>query len=324
MPNMWKLLKQDLKSFIKFVKELPFSRLILASCFMILALMYPGQNYFQTLVIKPGEIRSYSLPSVPTTYYPVSDGTPVATVSAQSVVIQDVESKTLIYAKNPDDELLPASTTKVMTALVALDHYKLDEVLTIQNEDRAVGSTMELVKGEQITVANLMYGLLVESGNDAALALADNYPGGYDAFVLAMNAKAKALHLDHTVYQNVSGVESPGHVTTARDLAVLAAEAVQNPVINQVMQTKNIVVTDVTGQIVHPLVSTNQLLGEVAGVKGLKTGWTERAGECLISYVERDGRTVIVVVLNSLDRFGESKQLIDWVYSHHTWQPIVY
>lgn len=321
---MWKQIRHLSADFMHAVGALPGHQKLVSVSLLLLAFMYPGQNYYQTLIIRPGEIRSYAIPDSVHTVYPVADGTEAPGVTAQSVVVQDVASKTVMYEKNPDTELLPASTTKVMTALVALDHYQLDDVVTIHNEDRAVGSTMELVQGEMITVENLIYGLLVESGNDAALALADNYPGGYDAFIAEMNAKAKTLHLDSTIYKNVSGIESYGHVTTARDLAVLAAEAVQNPVIERVMQTKDIVVTDIHGTITHPLVSTNQLLGVVAGMKGLKTGWTERAGECLISYVEREGRSVIVVVLNSADRFGESAALIDWVYGHHAWEQIVY
>lgn len=320
---MWKH-KETVVQFFGWLKSMDRSRLILGVSIGVMAAMYPGHNYYQTLIITPGQVRSYAIPPAPVSVYPVSDGMDAPRVTARSVVIQDVGSKTVMYEKNPDATLLPASTTKVMTALVALDHYQLSDVLTIHNEDRAVGSTMELVKGEMITVENLMYGLMVESGNDAALALADNYPGGYDSFVEAMNEKARALHLDHTVYKNVSGIESYGHVTTARDLAVLAATAVQNPVVERVMQTKDIVVTDILGTVAHPLVSTNQLLGVVAGMKGLKTGWTERAGECLISYVERNGRSVIVVVLNSQDRFGESAALIDWVYGHHTWEQILY
>lgn len=295
---------------------------MLAVCCWLLAFLYPGQNYLQTLIIRPGPVRSYAVPSLPAVTYPISDGTAVPSVTAQSVVIQDADSKVMLYQKNPDRELLPASTTKIMTALVALEHYDLSREITVHNEDRAVGSSMELVKSEVITVESLLYGLLVDSANDAALALAENYPGGYDAFVTAMNTKARDLHLDSTVYRNVSGVESYGHVTTARDLAVLASVAVKNPVINRIMQTKNITVTDVSGNLQHELVSTNELLGVVPGLMGLKTGWTQRAGECLVSYVERDGHNVITVVLNSSDRFGETKSLVEWVYSHHSWQEI--
>lgn len=319
---MWTRLKIATKNYLEYLFRLSFTNKILALSIILLTLMYPGQNYFQTLIVKPGPIRSYHIPDLPVTYYPVNDGTSVPSLTARAIVIQDAESKTLLYSKHPDSQMLPASTTKIMTALVALDYYHLDQQLTVRNEDRAVGSTMELVKGEVITVESLLYGLLVDSGNDAALTLAENLPGGYEAFVAAMNAKARAYHLDSTTYRNVSGVESYGHFTTARDLAILASIAVNNPVINRIMQTKNITITDVSGEIVHQLVSTNELLGEVPGLMGLKTGWTQNAGECLVSYLERDGRRVVIVILGSADRFGETKQLVDWVYSHHTWQAI--
>lgn len=289
---------------------------------LLLSLMYPGQNYLQTLIIKPGKVRSYHIPPLPTHLYPVADGVAAPPITSEAVIIQDADTKTLIFAKNPDTNLMPASTTKIMTALVALDHYSLTDQLTIHREDRAVGSSMKLVQGEVLTVQSLLYGLLVASANDAALALADSYPGGYDAFISAMNQKAKEYHLESTNYVNVSGVENYSHLTSARDLAVLAAEAVKQPVINSIMQTQNITVTDVTGTISHELVSTNQLLGRVEGVLGLKTGWTEAAGECLVTYVSREGRNLVIVVLNSRDRFGETTKLIDWVFAHHVWQPI--
>ena len=191
--------------------------------------------------------------------------------------------------------------------------------MTVKNEDRAIGQTIELERGEQMSLKNMLYGLLVHSGNDAALALADNFPLGYPAFVAAMNAKAKALHLDHTVFKNPSGVEQYGHVTTARDLAILSGVAMENSLIREIVSTRSITITDVSGEISHNLVTTNELLGILPGLKGLKTGWTENAGECLISYVERDGHPIIVVVLGSLDRFGNTATLVNWAYAHHRW-----
>jgi D-alanyl-D-alanine carboxypeptidase len=151
--------------------------------------------------------------------------------------------------------------------------------------------------GRRITIKNILYGLLVHSGNDAALALAENFPGGYAGFVSAMNQKARDLHMDHTTFKNPSGVEQYGHTTTARDLAILAGVALDNPVIADMAKTKLITVTDVTGQIVHRLETTNELLNVVPGLVGLKTGWTTNAGECLVSVVERDSHRVVVVVL---------------------------
>ncbi len=315
---MWK--HKVFLDFIKSGKKLDTSHKLLAISCMLLAVLYPGHNYLQTLVIHPGPVRSYELPQAQESRYPQSDGVGAPYTSARAVVIQDAVAKHMIYSKHPDTTLLPASITKIMTALVALDEWRdLETVIEVKNEDRAIGQTIELTRGEQVTLKNMLYGLLVHSGNDAALALADNYPGGYMAFVAAMNTKAKSLHLDHTTFKNPSGVEQYGHVTTARDLAVLAAYALQNPRISEIVQTKNITITDVSGEHVHKLETTNQLLGQVEGLKGLKTGWTENAGECLVSYVERGEQKIIVVVLGSLDRFGDTVQLVNWTYDHHNW-----
>lgn len=315
---MWK--PKLLKEFVSRHKKLDLSRQLLAVSCMLLAILYPGHNSLQTIVLNPGRLRAYTLPAITPVLYPQSDGTKIPYHSARAVVIQDVGGKTILYSKNPDTQLLPASITKVMTALVALDHWHdLDTVITAKNEDRAIGQTIDLVKGESITLKNILFGLIVHSGNDAALAIADNYPGGYSAFVNAMNVKAEQLHLDHTTFKNPSGVEQYGHVTTARDLAILAGIAMENPVISELAQTQLITVTDTTGTIVHRLETTNELLGVIPGLIGLKTGWTTNSGECLVSYVERDGHKIIVVVLGSLDRFGDSAALINWAYTHHSW-----
>ena len=308
------------RDFLFRLPKLDFPSQLLAFSFLLLAFTYPGQNSLQTIVISPGTVKSYDVTLPALSLYPKSDGTKAPYVSARGVVIQDASSKAVLLAKNPDTLLLPASTTKIMTALVARDYWSdLNATVTVQNEDRAIGQTIELQKGETLTVGDMLKGLLIHSGNDAALAIADNYPGGYAAFVAAMNAKAKSLHLDHTVYKNPSGVEQYGHVTTPRDLATLASIAMSDPVIVDIVSTKFTIVSDITGKYSHPLESTNELLGIIPGLKGLKSGWTTRAGEFLVSYVERDGYAVVIVVLGSLDRFGETALLVDWVYGHHQW-----
>jgi D-alanyl-D-alanine carboxypeptidase len=315
---MWKL--KTFRDFLLRFPKLDRSRQLLAISCILLAILYPGQNSLQKIVINPGIVHSYSLPQITPELYPLHDGVKVPYVSARAVVIQDKGSKTILYSKNPDMLTLPASITKVMTALVALDHWSdLNTVITVKNEDRAIGQTIDLVKGESITLKNILYGLIVHSGNDAALAVAENYPGGYTAFVKAMNDKASDLHLDHTTFKNPSGVEQYGHTTTARDLAILAGVAMNNQVIADMANTRLITLTDVTGTIFHGLETTNELLGVVPGLIGLKTGWTTNAGECLLSVVERDGHKVVVVVLGSLDRFGDSTDLINWTYTHHKW-----
>lgn len=309
---MWKH-----KSFQKIDRN----RRFLAVLLLFVAFLYPGHNRLQTIIINSGPVKSYDLMERESMPYPLSDGVKVPPLSARGVIVQDLTSHAVIYERQPDVHMLPASTTKIMTALVALDYWhNLDTVVTVKNEDRAIGQTIDLIKGEQITVGNLLKGILIHSGNDAALALADNYPGGYPAFVAAMNNKANDLHLENTTYKNPSGIEQYGHVTTPRDLAILSGVAMSNPVLASIVNTKFAMITDTTGEIKHPLETTNELLGVIDGLHGLKTGWTENAGECLVSYVERDGHSVVIVILGSLDRFGETSRLVDWVYAHHTWQ----
>lgn len=306
--------------FTSYFQKLDLPRQMLALSCLLLIFLYPGHNLLQRIVIEPGKTYSYPILPSPTSLYPLNDGVGVPRVSARAIVVQDVVGKTIMYSKNPDILLMPASITKVMTALVALDEWSdLSTIIEVKNEDRAIGQTIKLQQGEQITLKNILYGLLVHSGNDAALAVADNYPGGYSFFVEAMNKKARDLHLDHTTFKNPSGIDQYGHVTTARDLAILAATALQNPIISEMAQTKHVIVSDVTGTITHDLETTNELLGQLPGLKGLKTGWTTGAGECLISYVDRDGKKIVVVVLGSLDRFGDTTKLVKWAYDHHEW-----
>jgi len=296
--------------------------IILLCIFFLILLILPN---FHPVAFFPGlhqpsaaqaETKLPPPPPLPTK----SAQAPSLDLQAQGIIAIDTVTGAILFEQNPDIELMPASTTKLMTALVALDAYSLDQIITIDQEDRTIGNTMKLVKSEQLTVSDLLYGALVASGNDAALALALSYPnGGYTGFVAAMNQKAADLGLTHTHYQNVSGVESPGHVTTARDLSRLTLEALNNSTLRRIVATKKVLVTSTDGKYHHQLVSTNELLGTVDGVMGVKTGWTENAGECLVTYVSRNNHSIITVILDSPDRFGESQQLIDWIYSNYTW-----
>jgi serine-type D-Ala-D-Ala carboxypeptidase (penicillin-binding protein 5/6) len=313
-------ISQDLIAFTQSafsVKKRPeFAALCLA------LMMLPGSNYYLSLQLTPQEPFLRTIPSdlFSPASAPVLDPqiTP-PTIFAKSAVVIDADSAAVLYAKNPDERLLPASTTKVMTALVALQHYALDETITVKRADRAIGQTMNLVPGEQLTVNDLLYGLLLESGNDAAFALAENFPGGYSAFVDEMNQLASKLHLTNTQFRNVSGVEQEGHFTSVRDLARLAAYAMKNTTFSQIVATENAQVTDLEGTITHRLTNKNELLGAVEGIRGVKTGWTEHAGECLVTDTVRNGHEVIAVLLGSTDRFGESKALIEWAFDAHTW-----
>ena len=265
---------------------------------------------------------------LPAIYLPPTDspvnvtGVPAPWLSARAVVVIDAQDKTILYEKNPDLELLPASTTKIMTGLVALEAYSLDQIITIDGVHQT-GQVMKLKAGERISVANLLYGLLVQSANDAATVLAQNFPGGEDAFIEAMNQKVKDLGLTHTRFTNASGLDAYGHYTTAHDLALIAAAAMTNETFKTIVGTLGITVSDADNTTAHDLTTINELLGEVPGLIGVKTGWTQAAGECFVAYVSRNGRDLITVVLGSSDRFGETAALINWAYLNHRWQAVV-
>ncbi|PWU24163.1 D-alanyl-D-alanine carboxypeptidase [Candidatus Cerribacteria bacterium 'Amazon FNV 2010 28 9'] len=241
-------------------------------------------------------------------------------LNAESFMVVDQNSGETIVAHNPDEELFPASTTKIMTAMVVLDSENIDTVVTIPPGVPEDGSVMKLVPGEQLTIRQLLEGMLVHSSNDAAEALARLYPGGRNAFIQAMNDKARSLSMFHTVYKNPSGLIDDGHVTTVRDLLILSRYAMLNPTFASFVKEQFTTITSLDGKVVHKLETTNELLGKVEGVEGVKTGWTQEAGECLVTQVTRGGHTILTAVLKSTDRFGESTTLINWVFDTYRWK----
>jgi D-alanyl-D-alanine carboxypeptidase len=244
------------------------------------------------------------------------------TLSAQGVIATDLESGVTLYEKNADAKLLPASTTKIVTALVALDAYKLDQVLTVGRGASVDGQKMGLFVGEKMKFENLLYGLLVYSANDAAMTLAQNYTGGYPTFIEAMNAKAKELSMTNSRFDNPVGLDSVMQRSTAKDLIRASEVAMRNPEFAKVVSTKKVMITDESGKHSYNLENINELLGKVPGVLGVKTGWTENARENLVTYIERDGHKIMIALLGSQDRFGETKELIDWIFDSYKWQEV--
>lgn len=296
-----------------------FSLLAIAVFFLFL----PGSNYYETLQLefKPPLVRASEFDNFQPSLYPqkvYNESAPALT--AESIMIRDMQSAAPMYELNTNQRLRPASITKLMTALVSLEHYDLDQVLTVRQLIPATAEAdMGLKIGDTITVRNLLYGLLIPSGNDAAATLADNFPGGNEQFVSAMNQKAKDLHMENTHFDNPSGLDSPTHFTTAHDLSLLATEALKNNLVASLVKTRATTVTDITGKRFYKLQNVNQLLGFTYGVDGVKTGFTDEAGQCLITSVSRNGHRIIIVLLKSQDRFGESAQLIDWVFRNYQW-----
>jgi len=304
--------------------------LLLFLCFSFFFI--PSQNMYATIQAFSTNslVEEIDFPIPLTTFYPLNkNGILVPLLTAESAVVVDRDSAVLVFGKNEKAQLFPASTVKVMTALVALEHYSFDDISIVKDPDDE-GQDMELLEDERITVKNLLYGVLVSSANDAALILAQNYPGGTEAFVKRMNKKAKELNLNDTFFANPTGLDSDDNgnllisysYSTALDLARLAAVALKNENILEMVSTPYIKVTDITGEITHYLYNINELLGKVPGMKGLKTGWTEEAGECLIGYTEREERGIITVVLKSENRFLETQKLVDWTFENYIWEDI--
>ena len=244
-------------------------------------------------------------------------------ISGQGAFAVDLNSGVPLYEKNADAALLPASTTKIITALVALDSYQLDQVLTVGKGVRVDGQKMGLYPGEQMKVEDLLYGLLVYSANDAAMVLAQNFQGGYSDFIDAMNTKAAEIFMINSHFENPVGLDGIRQHSTAKDLVRASEVAMRNPEFAKIVGTKQVTVTDVTGKSIYNLRNINELLGSVPGVLGVKTGWTKNARENLVTYIERDGHRVIIAVLGSQDRFGETKELIDWIFTNYSWQEVV-
>jgi D-alanyl-D-alanine carboxypeptidase len=208
-----------------------------------------------------------------------------------------------------------------MTGLIALENFDENDVVTIGNINTQ-GKRMYLLPGEQITVGDLLYGALVLSANDAAEALANFDSEGRDHFIELMNQKAQELEMTNTVFKNPSGLENDGHVSSANDMLILATWAMQNPKFPKYVNTQSITVTSVDGLSPHYLTNVNELLGTVEGVKGVKTGWTENARENLVTYIEQGDKKVMIALMGSQDRFGESRELIDWIFENYDWQKV--
>jgi serine-type D-Ala-D-Ala carboxypeptidase (penicillin-binding protein 5/6) len=288
--------------------------------FIILAT--PGQNIYSAgTLAEKSTIRMLPFDVPSAAQYPVNiTGVyPGIEVTATGIVVLDIDSDVYLYTRNADELLAPASITKILTALVALDSYNLDDVVTV-GKVMDNGQVIGLVSGERITVENLLYGALIHSGNDAAYALAEHYPGGVDKFVDAMNKKAGDLHLVHSHFTNPVGFDDPNHKMTPIDLARLGEIALDNKIIAKMVAIPRITISDVTHTYFHALQNVNELLGKIPGVGGIKTGWTEEAGENLMTLIDRNGHRVIIVVLKSQDRFLDTEKLISWIFANYQWK----
>ena len=231
---------------------------------------------------------------------------PVDAVSARSAVLMDAQTERIIYEKLPDQQSLIASTTKIMTALVVCEQCNVLDRMEIPGEAVGIeGSSMYLKEGEVLTVQELLYGLMLRSGNDAAVALAIYCGGTVEGFAELMNDKARQLGLTNTHFVNPNGLDAPGHYSSARDLAVLAAYAMDNPVFRQTVSTKTVTIGE------RVLQNHNKLLWQVDGADGVKTGYTRAAGRILVSSATRNGRRLVAVTIHAPDDWRDHNTLLE-------------
>jgi D-alanyl-D-alanine carboxypeptidase (penicillin-binding protein 5/6) len=235
-------------------------------------------------------------------------------LQAEAGIVADLNSGQILYQKNGLEKYPIASLTKLMTALIIIQEHKLNEVVTVpQLATQVGGSSINLQNQEKITVLNLLKGLLIQSGNDAAVALAVHNSQSVDKFVEKMNLKANELNLQNTNFANPMGFDDPENYSTAQDLFTLAKAVYKYPTIQKIVNIKETTIYSTDKESSHLLQTTNLILDNYLNVGGLKTGTTSQAGGCFIGITKNEEHPKIAIVLGSNDRFLDTKVMLDWV-----------
>lgn len=231
-------------------------------------------------------------------------------ISAEAALVLDASSGEVLYAKNAGQRMYPASTTKIMTAVVSLERARLGETVPVSRAaTQVIGTSARLRPGELISVEGLLYGLILRSGNDAAIALAEHIAGGEVEFAELMNRKARELNLRDTHFVNPHGLHSMHHYTTAADLAAIARYALRNPTFRRIAATKTVTIND------HFYKNHNRLLWSYPGADGIKVGFTSEAGKTFVASAGRGDREIIVVLLNDPDLWHDAVKLLDYGFA---------
>ncbi len=238
-------------------------------------------------------------------------------LSARSAVLIDAKSARVLYEHNSYEKLPMASTTKIMTGLLACESRKLNETVKVSPfASGTEGSSLWLKIGESQTLENLTYGLMLKSGNDAAVAIAEYLGGSVDAFALLMNEKAKMIGAVNTHFKNPHGLDAEGHFTTAYDLAIIAREAMQIDKFREIVSTKNYKIPMQGEKWDRALKNHNKLLWRYNGCIGIKTGFTKKCGRCLVSSASRGDEELICVTLNAPDDWNDHTYLLDYGFNN--------
>lgn len=243
---------------------------------------------------------------------------------AKAASLIDVTSGRILYSSRGDEPMLIASLTKIMTAIVAIEHGKLtDKVKVGKNAFAKEGSSLYLKNGEEMTLENMLYGLMLRSGNDAATAIAEHVGGSEEGFVYLMNAKAEALDLKHTHFANPHGLDAEGHYSSANDLARLTAYAMHNPVFKEIVKTEVKTADNPYEKWDYKWLNKNKMLRMYEGADGVKTGYTKKALRCLVSSATRGGQQLVAVTLNDGNDWNDHASLLDFGFNHYPLKPVV-
>lgn len=245
-------------------------------------------------------------------------GSEELSLPAKGAVLIDGASGRVLFAQNADTPYPMASTTKIMTCLLAVETCSPEEIVTAgSNAEGVPGTSIYLTEGEQLTMRDMLYGLMLRSGNDAAVAIAEHIAGSVDAFSQMMDARARELGANAT-YKNPHGLDAEGHEASALALALIAREGLQNDWFREIVSTQRMTIPWSTSEYNRLLVNKNKLLSSYEGALGVKTGFTSKAGRCLVFAAERDGLTLIGAVLNDYTWFDDARTLLDWGFENYT------
>ena len=237
-------------------------------------------------------------------------------VSARNAIALDSKTKQVLFEQNATEIVPMASTTKILTALVAISHGDLDREVTISKKAASIrGSKVGYIPGEKIRLLELLYGLMYKSGNDAAIAIAEDIGGSIEGFAKIMNDYAISLGLINSHFESPHGLDSPKHYTCAYDLALLTAKAMENELFCQICGTKSI--TKDTYNFTRDYNNINKILYKIPEANGVKTGYTGKAGKCLVSSIKHEGRNIIIVVLNCSDRWNVTEKIYKYVSDNY-------
>ncbi len=239
-------------------------------------------------------------------------------LSARSAVLIECESGNIIFGKNENARMPMASTTKIMTALVVLEECNLSDEIKIPKEAVGTeGSSVYLREGEVFSVRELLSALMLASANDAAVALALHTSGSIEAFAEKMNERAKSLGLKDTHFENPHGLDSDAHFTTAKELALIAREASENPIFRDITSKKKLIIRKESKESARLLLNHNKMLSRYEGTFGIKTGFTKTSGRCLVTGAERDGLALIAVTLSAPEDWLDHEKMLDFGFENY-------